>query len=152
MAKLKVDDKAPAFELKDQNGKTVRLADYLGKSSVVLFFYPADYSPGCTAEVCAFRDNYDVFKESGAEVIGISTQDESSHQGFIAKHGLQFELLVDEGGKTAESYGVGKTFGILPGRVTFVIDRQGVIRHMFSSQTDMQKHVTESIKIIKDMK
>jgi peroxiredoxin Q/BCP len=152
MAKLNINDKAPDFELKDQNGKLVKLSDYAGKTNVVLFFYPADYSPGCTAEACAFRDNYDVFKGNGAEVIGISTQDEDSHKGFITKHGLQFELLVDEGGKTALSYGIGKTLGILPGRVTFVIDKSGVIKNMFSSQIDMQKHVTESIKIIKEMK
>jgi thioredoxin-dependent peroxiredoxin len=152
MANLKINDQAPAFELKDQNGKVIKLSDFAGKSHIVLFFYPADYSPGCTAEACAFRDNYDVFKENGAEVIGISMQNEDSHKGFITKHGLQFQLLVDENGKTAEAYGIGKLLGLLPGRVTFVIDKAGIIKNIFSSQIDMNKHVTEAIKIIKEIK
>jgi thioredoxin-dependent peroxiredoxin len=114
----------------------------------VLFFYPKDFSPGCTAEACAFRDNYDIFKEKGAEVIGISMDDADSHKGFITKHGLQFVLLVDEGGKTAALYNVKKTLGILPGRVTFVIDKQGTIRHIFSSQTNMEKHADEALEVL----
>lgn len=149
---LKEGDLAPEFELKDQDGKTVKLSDYKGKQSVVLFFYPKDFSPGCTAEACAFRDNYDTFKQKGAEVIGISADDPESHTGFIKKHGLQFELLVDPKGATAEKYGIKRLLlGLLPGRVTFVIDKQGIIRKIFSSNTDMQAHVKESLEILGNM-
>jgi peroxiredoxin Q/BCP len=153
METLKEGNAAPDFELLNQNGNTVKLSDYKGKVNVVLFFYPKDFSPGCTAEACAFRDNYDVFKEKGAEVIGISADPEDTHADFIKKHGLQFELLADPKGETAEKYGIKRImFGFLPGRVTFVMDRQGIIRKIFSSNTNMEAHVKEALKIISELK
>jgi thioredoxin-dependent peroxiredoxin len=149
--KIEIGSKAPDFSLPDQYGKRVNLGDYLGRSNVVVFFYPKDESYGCTKEACSFRDNYEVFKEAGAEVIGISSDDIASHQAFAANHKLPFILLSDRDKTVAEKYGVGKSLGVLPGRVTFVIDKQGIIRMMFSSQLSFEKHITEAIETLKKM-
>ncbi|MEI7896994.1 MAG: peroxiredoxin [bacterium] len=149
---LDIGSTAPGFSLPDQRGKRVNLSDFLGKSNVVVYFYPKDESYGCTKEACSFRDNYEVFREAGAEVIGISSDDIASHQAFSANHKLPFLLLSDKDKSVAGKYGVGKTLGVLPGRVTFVIDKQGIIRLMFSSQLNFQKHVEEAIETLKGMK
>lgn len=149
--KVEVGSRAPEFSLPDQKGKRVNLSDYLGKSNLVLYFYPKDESYGCTKEACSFRDNYIVFKEAGAEVIGISSDDIASHQAFAANHKLPFILLSDKDRSVAGKYGVGKSLGILPGRVTFVIDKQGIIRLMFSSQLNFEKHVDEAIAVLKGL-
>jgi len=150
--KIDVGSKAPEFSLPDQRGKRVNLADYLGKTNLVVYFYPKDESFGCTKEACSFRDNYEVFKEAGAEVIGISSDDIASHQAFAANHKLPFILLSDKDKTVADKYGVGKSLGILPGRVTFVIDKQGIVQLMFSSQLNFQKHVDEAIETLKRLK
>ena len=150
--KIDVGSKAPEFSLPDQRGKRVNLADYLGKTNLVVYFYPKDESFGCTKEACSFRDNYEVFKEAGAEVIGISSDDIASHQAFAANHKLPFILLSDKDNTVADKYGVGKSLGILPGRVTFVIDKQGIVQLMFSSQLNFQKHVDEAIETLKRLK
>lgn len=151
MKKLQIGDKAPLFSLPDQNGKIVNLADYVGKSSLVIYFYPKDESYGCTKEACSFRDNYEDFIESGAEVIGISADDEASHRSFATNHRLPFTLLSDKDKKVASLYGVGKSMGILPGRVTFVVDKQGIIRMIYSSQVNYQKHIDEALEILRKM-
>jgi len=148
---IEIGSKAPEFSLPDQRGKRVNLSDYLGKSNLVVYFYPKDESYGCTKEACSFRDNYEVFKEAGAEVIGISSDDISSHQAFAANHKLPFILLSDKGRMVAEKYGVGKSLGVLPGRVTFVIDKQGIIRMIFSSQLNFEKHINEAIETLKKL-
>src|SRR5579859_3756801 len=132
--KVQVGDRAPDFTLSNQAGAEVRLNTLLGKSSIVLFFYPKDDTPGCTAEACSFRDSYEVFKEAGAEVIGISSDSVSSHGQFASKHRLPYMLLSDAKGVVRKQYGVPTTFGLLPGRVSYVIDKEGVVRHIFSSQ------------------
>lgn len=147
--KIEVGSKAPDFSLPDQNGKRVNLSDYIGKSNLVIYFYPKDESYGCTKEACSFRDNYEVFKEAGAEVIGISSDDISSHQAFAANHKLPFILLSDKDKQVAEKYGVGKSMGVLPGRVTFVIDKQGIVKLIFSSQLSFEKHITEALETLK---
>ena len=147
--KIEVGSKAPDFSLPDQNGKRVNLGDYIGKSNLVIYFYPKDESYGCTKEACSFRDNYEVFKEAGAEVIGISSDDISSHQAFAANHKLPFILLSDKDKQVAEKYGVGKSMGVLPGRVTFVIDKQGIVKLIFSSQLSFEKHITEALETLK---
>jgi peroxiredoxin Q/BCP len=149
---LQVGSKAPVFSLPDQRGNRFNLGDYLGKIKLVVYFYPKDESYGCTKEACSFRDNYEVFKEAGAEVIGISPDDISSHQAFAANHKLPFFLLSDKDRSVAGKYGVGKTLGLMPGRVTFVIDKQGIIRMIFNSQLNYQKHVEEALAILKTMK
>ncbi len=149
--KIEIGSKAPDFSLPDQQGRRVNLADFIGKTNLVVYFYPKDESYGCTKEACSFRDNYEVFKQAGAEVIGISSDDIASHQAFAANHKLPFILLSDKDKTVAEKYGVGKSLGILPGRVTFVIDKQGIIRLVFSSQLSFEKHVDEALQMLKTL-
>lgn len=146
---VKVGDKAPDFTLKSGSGQTVSLSDFKGKKSVVVFFYPKDETSVCTKEACAFRDQFQVFKELGAEVIGVSSDSEASHKGFAEHHKLPYTLLSDEGGKLRKTYGVPSTMGIIPGRVTYVIDKDGIVKHIFNSQTEGEKHVTEAIATLK---
>src|ERR1700677_884763 len=134
---VKVGDKAPDFTLPPNPGEPVRLQDRLGERVVVLYFYPKDNTSGCTAEACAFRDSHEVFTEAGAEVIGVSSDSVDTHAGFAGKHNLPFTLLSDAGGKVRKAYGVPATFGVLPGRVTYVIDRDGTVRHVFSSMMNI---------------
>jgi thioredoxin-dependent peroxiredoxin len=147
--KLAVGSRAPLFSLPDQDGKLFNLSDHIGKNNLVLFFYPKDESYGCTKEACSFRDNYEVFKEAGAEVIGISSDDAASHRSFAAHHRLPFILLSDKDRKVASLYNVGKSMGLFSGRVTFIIDKQGIIRMIFSSQVNFEKHIDESLKMLK---
>ncbi len=144
-----VGQKAPEFDLPDAQGKRVRLADFRGSRSVVLYFYPKDDTPGCTKEACSFRDSYEAFKEAGAEVIGVSSDSAATHGRFAAKHRLPFTLLADTDGKVRKAYGVPATLGLLPGRVTFVIDREGVVRHVFNSQLQATRHVQEALQTLK---
>lgn len=142
---------APDFTLPDQDGQNVKLGDYRGQP-VVLFFYPKDDSPGCTAQACSFRDQHQVFAEAGAVVIGISNDSSASHRRFAEKHRLPYRLLADADGQVQRRYGVTKTFGLIPGRVTFVIDRDGVVRHKFVSQLLLSKHIDEALKVVLDLR
>ena len=146
---LQVGDVAPEFTLPKANGELVNLSDFRGRSDVVLFFYPKDNSPVCTAEACSFRDSYEVFRDAGAEVIGVSADSSQSHEQFAARFRLPFVLLSDDGGVVRKRYGVAKTFGIFPGRSSYLIDREGVIRHVFSSQFLPAKHVSEALSVLK---
>lgn len=146
---LKVGDRAPEFELGTAAGKAVRLTELLAEKAVVLFFYPKDDSPGCTVESCTFRDRYDEFVEAGAAVVGVSSDSEASHDRFAKKHGLPMTLLSDPGGRVAEQFGVKATLGLLPGRATFVIDRRGIIRHVFSSQLRVNTHVAQALDVVR---
>ena len=146
---VKAGDKAPDFELKDQRGKSVHLGDFRGKKAVVLYFYPKDDTPGCTKEACAFRDQYEDFKDAGAEVIGVSSDSEEKHAKFVEKYHLPFTLVADRGGAVRKEYGVPATLGLLPGRVTFVMDRDGVVRHVFNSQFQATQHVTEALQTLR---
>ena len=134
---LKIGDKAPEFEAKDQNGNTIRLSDYRGKK-VILYFYPKDNTPGCTAQSCNLRDNYSDLQQEGYEVIGVSIDSEKSHQNFISKYELPFTLLADTDKKIVEQYGVWqeksmygrKYMGTM--RYTFVIDENGIIQDIIT--------------------
>ena len=148
---LKVGDRAPTFELPSQSGDVVKLDALTTRGPVVLYFYPKDETPGCTAEACAFRDNYDVFQKAGASVVGISSDSVTSHKGFAEHHGLPFLLLSDASGQVRKSFGVPSTLGLLPGRMTFVIDQQGVIQHAFNSQLFATKHVREAIEVVQKL-
>lgn len=148
---LKVGDLAPEFALPAHDGRTVRLSDFRGNKPVVVYFYPKDNTPGCTTEACTFRDQYEDFKQLGAEVIGISSDDTASHEGFASKHRLPFILLSDTDGAVRKAYGVPATLGLLPGRMTFVIDRDGVIRHIFNSQLRAARHVEEALGILRQL-
>lgn len=147
--KVKVGSVAPGFTLPSQAGEMVSLEDFFGRKPVVLFFYPKDDSPGCTREVCVFRDNFEEFGKLDAEVIGISSDSVESHRSFAVKHDLSFTLLSDEAGNIRRLYGVPKTFGLFPGRVTYVIDREGVVRHVFASQLSVERHVQEALTALR---
>ena len=149
---VKVGDPAPDFTLPALTGKQVNLASFRGEKDIVLYFYPRDRTFGCTAEACAFRDNYEVFRDAGAEVIGISSDSEESHEQFANKHRLPFILLSDRGGVVRKRYWVSSTFGLLPGRVTYIIDKQGIVRYIFSSQFAPQKHVAEALKVLQALR
>ncbi|MGB8346490.1 MAG: peroxiredoxin [Ktedonobacteraceae bacterium] len=148
---VKVGDYAPNFTLPDQSGEQVSLWDVIGKSAIVLYFYPKDDTPGCTTEACAFRDSYEIFKDAGAEVIGVSSDSADSHQRFAAKHRLPFILLSDKDRAVRKLYGVSSTFGLLPGRVTYVIDKKGIVRHIFDSQFAPQKHISEALETLQKL-
>jgi peroxiredoxin Q/BCP len=147
--KVKVGSVAPGFTLPSQGGEMVSLEDFFGRKPVVLFFYPKDDSPGCTREVCVFRDSFEEFEKLDAEVIGISSDSVESHRSFAVKHDLSFTLLSDEAGNIRRLYGVPKTFGLFPGRVTYVIDREGVVRHVFASQLSVERHVQEALMALR---
>jgi len=133
MIELIEGQKAPEFKAKDQNGKNISLSDFSGKD-LILYFYPKDDTPGCTAEACSFRDNYQSLLQEGFEVLGVSTDDEKSHQKFIAKYSLPFHLIADTDKEIVEAYGVWveknmygrKYMGVA--RKTFIIDKNGLIR------------------------
>jgi thioredoxin-dependent peroxiredoxin len=149
---LKIGDKAPDFKLNTASGKVFSLYEALQNKNIVLYFYPKDDTRGCTAQACSFRDQYEVFQENNAEVIGISSDDEDSHQQFSAKHNLPFTLLSDVGGKVRKLFRVPRTLGIVPGRVTYLIDKSGVIRYIFNSQLKPLEHVAGTIEILKTLK
>lgn len=144
-----IGDVAPDFTLPDQSGTPVRLRDRLARGPVVLYFYPKDESPGCTIEARAFRDSYDAFTEAGAAVIGVSPDSVASHRRFAARQALPFTLLSDRDGTVRELYGVEKTLGIVPGRVTYVIDEAGVVRHIYASQLRIARHSSEALEAVR---
>ncbi|MEI6806616.1 MAG: peroxiredoxin [Myxococcaceae bacterium] len=142
---------APLFSLKDADGNLVELKSFLGKKIVVLFFYPKDETPGCTAQACSFRDNYVGFKAHNAQVLGISSDSEESHQDFKNKHKLPYPLLSDPAGEVAARYGVKKRFGFLKDRVSFVIDQTGMIKHAYSSQLQVHNHIDECLRAVQQI-
>ena len=143
-----VGDRAPLVALRDADGLE-RRSDQLAGQALVLFFYPKDDTPGCTMEACAFRDSYADLQALGAEVWGVSGDDASSHQRFAGKHKLPYPLLVDTGNQLRRAFGVPAVLGLLPGRVTYVIDGQGVIRHVFNNLLDGPAHRREAIEALK---
>jgi thioredoxin-dependent peroxiredoxin len=149
---LRAGDPAPDFTLADATGEPVRLADYRGRSEVVLFFYPRDNTAVCSAEACSFRDSFQDFQNSGAQVIGISADSSDSHRRFAARLRLPFILLSDPGGAVRARYRVPKTFGLIPGRTTFLIDKNGIIQSVFSSQFQPAKHVTEALTALRKLR
>jgi peroxiredoxin Q/BCP len=148
---IQVGSKAPDFTLPSQSGAPVRLQDRLGERVIVLYFYPRDDTRGCTAEACAFRDSYEVFADAGADVIGISSDSVDRHSAFAGKYDLPFTLLSDKGGQVRKSYGVPAVLGVLPGRVTYVIDREGSVRHVFSSMTNIGQHVSDALETVRQL-
>jgi len=144
-------DSIPSFELNDQNSNIFNSDDIIGKKPVVIYFYPKDFTPGCTKEACSFRDSYEDFKEIGAEVIGISNDSEKSHAKFSAKYSLPFILLSDANGRVRKKFGIKKSLlGLVPGRETFVIDAQGKLIFKFNS-LDASQHMKKALKAIKKM-
>ncbi len=153
MEKLDVGSSVPKFELKDQNGKLFNLETVLGKKNLVIYFYPKDDSPGCTKEACSFRDQFEVFADADALIIGISAQSVESHLEFAKKHRLNFTLLSDPGNKVRKLFGVpANFFGLIPGRVTYVINKERKVVYLFNSQTQAEKHVDEALRILQELK
>jgi peroxiredoxin Q/BCP len=148
---VQVGDAAPDFELPTQKtGETFHLQDMRG-TLVILYFYPKDNTSGCSAEACSFRDTYEVFKQAGAEVVGVSSDSAESHQRFATKNRLPFILVSDKKGALRKLYGVPAAVGILPGRVTYVIDRQGIVRHIFNDMFHPHKHIDEALQVVRSL-
>ncbi|MBV9080873.1 MAG: peroxiredoxin [Elusimicrobia bacterium] len=147
---IQVGDVAPDFELPSQTGQPVRLSSFRGRT-VVLYFYPKDDTYGCIAESCDFRDHHSDFTGSNAEIIGISSDAPASHARFAEKYKLPFLLLSDEDSAVRDLYGVPSTLGLIPGRVTFVIDPQGVVRSVFNSQFQPHSHVAQALRVLSDV-
>jgi peroxiredoxin Q/BCP len=150
---LVVGDRLPVFSLPDQNGQIVNIDSFVGQFPIVIYFYPKDDTPGCTAEACSFRDQFEDFQEMGAMVFGISADSPDSHAKFKEKYKLPYTLLSDQDKKIQKLFGVKKNFlGLIDGRVTYIVDIGGVIRHIFSSQLQPKKHITEALGILAKIK
>ena len=153
MNSTEVGSLVPSFSLKDQNGQYFNIESVIGKHNLVIYFYPKDDSPGCTKEACSFRDQFEVFKKEDAIIIGISGQSVKSHLEFAKKHRLNYTLLSDDGNKVRKLFGVPTSFlGLLPGRVTYIVDKQGKVVFIFNSQLNAEKHIEEALRILKEMK
>ena len=150
--RVKVGDNAPDFTLTSQNGEEVTLSQFLSKKNIVLFFYPKDESPICTRQVMIFKDNFKIFTKLDAEVLGVNSGSIKSHKAFAEHHKLPFMLLSDKDKKVKKLYGVSSSLGIISGRVTYIIDKKGVVRNLFSSQLQLGKHVEEAKKILETIK
>ncbi|MGQ0627109.1 MAG: peroxiredoxin [Phycisphaerales bacterium] len=143
---LRIGETAPDFERPSQDGRPFRLSSTRGRAAVI-FFYPKDYTPACTAQACSFRDSFKAFADAGAVVIGVSNGAPKSHGAFAARHGLPFLLVADDG-SIRKSWGVPRSLFIFPGRVTYVLDREGVVRHIYRSQMHVHGHVRTSLEVV----
>jgi peroxiredoxin Q/BCP len=152
LMKIEVGSKIPSFALLDQDGNLFDINEIVGKKNLVIYFYPKDDTPGCTKEACSFRDQFEVFRDAGAEVIGISSDSVKSHKNFALKHRLQFQLLSDVDKTVRKAFGVPTDFlGLLPGRVTYIVDKAGVVQNVFNSQFNADKHVEEALRVLKNL-
>jgi len=147
---LKIGDKIPFFTSIDTNGNSFEIGNYIGKQPLVIYFYPKDNTPGCTEQACSFRDNYQEFKDLGAEVIGISSDTVTSHLKFKSKFNLPFVLLSDNDKKLRKLFGVQNNLFIIPGRETFVIDKNGTILMIFNSMS-AKIHIEKALEILKKL-
>lgn len=148
MSRIQIGDRIPEFSLKNQDGNIIDVNEYLGKKKIVIYFYPKDGSLSCTRQACFFRDLSEVFEETGAVVIGISQQSVESHKKFAGANNLNFDILSDPDNTVRKLFGVpSHFFGLIPGRVTYVADKSGKVVYVFDSQTDVQRHVDEALKI-----
>ncbi|MCW2119478.1 peroxiredoxin [Flavobacterium sp. 7A] len=148
---LKVGDKAPVFCLKDVDGNNFDSESLIGKKMVVIYFYPKDNTAICSAQACSFRDNYQDFQDYGAELIGVSSDNQQSHRDFSKKYKLPFVLLSDENQKIKKQFGVSSQFfGLLSSRITFVIDENGIIQMIFDSVLG-KAHITKALKKVKEL-
>ncbi len=147
---LRVGDRLPSFSLLDQDGER-RSSDDLAGRPLVLFFYPKDDTPGCTIEACSFRDNHCALNELGAVIWGVSADDAVSHRRFVTRHSLPYPLLCDTNNALRRSLGVPRAMGLLPGRVTYVVDGEGIIRHVIENLLDGPAHVRESLRVLNNL-
>ena len=148
-----VGETAPDFSAVVSSGERVTLSRFRGKNNVVLFFYPKDFTPGCTAEACSFRDEMNQVRSLGAVVLGISRDDEQSHQAFASRFELPFDLIADRRGEVAGAYGTARFWNLLPymKRVTYVIDRTGIIRGVFHHEFSARRHIADVVRTLKKL-
>ena len=147
---IQIGDKCPDFQLPDAKGKMIKMGDFIGKKKLVIYFYPKDDTPGCTKEACSFRDNYEDFKEFDCEVIGISSDNEQKHAAFASRHQLPFILLADKDKVARKLFGVpGNLFGLIPGRVTYIIGIDGIVKGIYNSQTNPLGHIEKALELVK---
>lgn len=152
MSQVKVGSKIPFFKLKNQNNQIIDIEKLSGNKNLVIYFFPKDDTPGCTAEACSFRDEYEDFKAMDAEVIGISADSPATHKNFAFKYNLSFTLLSDIDKKVRKQFGVPSDFlGLIPGRVTYIVGKDGIVKHIFNSQFNATKHVSESIRVLESL-
>ncbi|MGV8945670.1 MAG: peroxiredoxin [Lutibacter sp.] len=149
MKKIEVGDNVPSFRLKDQNGKVFEVNNAIGKP-MVIYFYPKDDTPGCTKEACKFRDDFELFSDLETLVIGISADSVASHKKFEQKYNLPFILLDDTENEVRRLFGVPKSILVLPGRVTYIIDKNGIVQYVFNSQFDAEKHIEIALQKLKE--
>ena len=149
---VKIGDKCPDFSLLDQNGELVTIKEIIGEKNIVIYFYPKDNTWGCTKQACSFRDSFQDFVDLGCEVIGISTDSVDSHKMFSMKYNLNFKILSDVDDEVREKFGVPKSlFGIIKGRVTYIIDKKGTVAWNFNSQLNAEGHISKSIEVLKKL-
>lgn len=149
---IQIGDNCPVFSLPDSEGTEIQIAELLGKKILVLFFYPKDDTPGCTKEACAFRDAYTDFLDLGCEVFGISSDNSQSHQEFQQKHKLPYPLLSDTQKKVRQQFGVPQSlFGLIPGRVTYIVGVDGKVAGIFNSQTNPVGHINEALRVVRSL-
>ena len=151
MAQIREGDLAPDIKFLAHTNELISLHRYRGKKAVVVYFYPKNHTPICTRQACAFRDVYHDLLESGAVVIGVSSDSKQSHHSFARSYNLPFVLVSDADDNLRQIFGVPKTLGVLPGRVTYVIDKQGIVRRIFNAQFLGERHAAEALKIIKEL-
>jgi peroxiredoxin Q/BCP len=147
---LKVGDSAPDFRFTDLHGQQRKLTDLRGRKATIVYFYPRDFTPGCTREACSFRDRYPDIQDKDAEVIGISPQDESMHDAFRQRHHLPFPLVADTDRAIAKAYGVVGVFGRIK-RATFAVDKAGIIRQVVHAEVLVDKHADAVDAILRDL-
>lgn len=148
---VEVGSQVTDFSLTDGTGTLVHLQALRAKGPVVVFFYPKDETFGCIKEVCAFRDQFEDFVAAGAQVVGISQDSVQSHHDFAKAHRLTYPLLSDPNNEVRKAFGVSRTLGLMPGRVTFVVDQAGVVRHRFSGQIDIKGHIQQALQVVRDL-
>jgi thioredoxin-dependent peroxiredoxin len=146
---IKVGDKVPLFEAVDDEDRKFSLSETIGKKNIVLYFYPKDNTMGCTQEACAYRDNWDKINSMDSTVVGISSQDPETHRGFKKKNSLPFTLLSDPDNRIRKMFGA--TGWLVPPRITFVIDKSGIVRFVFNSQLEITKHVKGALKTLEEL-
>ena len=151
MTQIQVGDPAPEFTVTSHTGTPLCLSEFLHQKVVVLFFYPKDGTAVCTKEACAFRDAHDQFVTAGAVVIGVSGDSTARHGTFATSYNLPFSLVSDGDGSLRKAFGVPKTLGILPGRVTYVIDQEGIVRLIFNAQLTATRHANEALKVVGEL-
>lgn len=151
MSRIELGDPAPEITLRTHTDEEISLVGYRGRRAVVVFFYPMAGTPVCTIEACGFRDAYEDFTRLGAVVIGVSGDSVDRHETFAKKHQLPFLLVSDEDGHVRRAFGVPKSMGLLPGRVTYVIDKDGIVRHVFNSQFAADRHVREALAVVRGL-